>query len=55
MREGTFGWETTETYRIRGGELGLLQPVCSLVLEMWMQGQQGRDRKTVRQCLKGKR
>ena len=49
MREGTFG------SRIRGGELGLLQPVCSLVLEMWMQGQQGRDRKTVRQCLKGKR
>lgn len=29
-----------ETYRISGGELGLLQPVCGLVSEICMQGQE---------------
>lgn len=48
-------WGTPETYRTRGRELGLLQPVCGLVSEIWVQGLQGRDGKTARQWLKGKR
>ena len=46
---------TPEIYRTRDGELGLLQPVYGLVSEIWMQGHQSRDRKTVRQYLKRKR